>query len=71
MIAPPLYSSGIRRPTENAAIRAAARSPRRLPPVHVILADMVTAHAAGDRHGIRLCACLLVRATTPEATDEA
>ena len=65
MIAPPLYPSGIRRPTEAAAIRAAAGSPRPLPPIHTILADMVTAHAAGDQHGVNLCAHLVVRASEP------
>ncbi|MDW8807737.1 hypothetical protein P1P68_23860 [Streptomyces scabiei] len=53
----------VRRPTESAAIRAAGRSARPTPPSHLILADMVAAHRAGDQHGIHLCAHLLVRAT--------
>lgn len=53
----------IPRPTESAALRAAGRSPRPTPAPQNILADMVTAHAAGDRHGLNLCAHLLVRAT--------
>jgi len=56
----------IRRPTESAAIRAAGRSARPLPPSHLILADMVTAHRTGDQRGVNLCAHLLVRATTPD-----
>lgn len=56
----------IPRPTETAALRAAARSARPAPAPQLILADMVTAHRAGDRYGIRLCAHLLVRATTPD-----
>ncbi|WP_333736345.1 hypothetical protein [Streptomyces sp. IBSBF 2806] len=61
--------SRIARPTEVAAIRAAARSPRPLPPVHTILADMVTAHRTGDQHGINLCAHLAVRAAAPEVGE--
>jgi hypothetical protein len=66
VIAPPLYPSGIRRPTETAAIRAAVRSARPTPPVHLILADMLTAHRTGDQHGVNLCAHLAVRAAVPE-----
>ncbi|MDH6432615.1 hypothetical protein M2158_001092 [Streptomyces sp. SAI-144] len=51
----------VRRPTEDAAITAASRSPRQLPPAEAILADLVVAQHAGDRHGVRLCAALLVR----------
>lgn len=46
----------VRRPTECAAIAAAARSGRRLPPIQTILADLLTANACGDRHGVNLCA---------------
>lgn len=53
----------ISRPTEVAAIRAAARSPRQSPAPHLIFADMVTAQRAGDQHGVNLCAHRLVRAT--------
>lgn len=69
MIAPPLYPSGIRRPTERAAVEAAARSARPTPAPQTILADLVTAHRAGDRYGIRLCAHLLVRASEPEVGE--
>ncbi len=58
--------SRIARPTEVAAIRAAARSARPNLTPQTILADMVTAHRTEDRYGIRLCAHLLVRATTPD-----
>lgn len=51
----------MRRPTEDAAIAAASRAPRQLPPVEAILSDLVAAQNAGDRHGVRLCAALLVR----------
>jgi hypothetical protein len=59
----------IARPTEHAAIRAAGRSARPTPPVHTILADMVTAHRAGDQHGVNLCAHRLVRAAAPEVGE--
>ncbi|WP_264929724.1 hypothetical protein [Streptomyces sp. A012304] len=59
------------RPTETAAIRAAALSARPIPPVHTILADMVTAHRAGDQHGVNLCAHLAVRAAAPTEVGEA
>jgi hypothetical protein len=61
--------SRIARPTEVAAIRAAARSGRRLPPVHTILADLVAAHRTGDQHGVNLCAHLAVRAAAPEVGE--
>lgn len=51
----------VRRPTEAAALRAAARSARPFPPVPVILADLLAAHLRGDRHGANLCAHLVVR----------
>ncbi|MEU1556795.1 hypothetical protein ABZ517_29410 [Streptomyces scabiei] len=61
--------SRIARPTETAAVRAAARSARSLPPVHTILADMVAAHRTGDQHGVNLCAHLVVRAAAPEVGE--
>lgn len=69
MIAPPLYPSGIRRPTENAAIRAAARSARPLPPVPALLAALLVAHERRDQHGVNLCAHLVVRASEPEVGE--
>jgi hypothetical protein len=52
----------VRRPTEEAAIYAASREARALPPIHVILADLLAANRAGDRHGANLCAHLAARA---------
>ncbi|MEW2272156.1 hypothetical protein [Streptomyces griseofuscus] len=46
--------SYIRRPTEAAALRAAARSARPLPPVEALFAHLVVADAARDRHGSNL-----------------
>lgn len=57
-----MSTSLVRRPTEGAAIAAVSRSPRTLPPVAVILADLLAASARGDRHGANLCAHLAVRA---------
>lgn len=59
----------VRRPTEAAALRAAARSARPAPPIHLILADMVTAHRTGDQHGVNLCAHLAARAAAPEVGE--
>ncbi|MEW2083496.1 hypothetical protein [Streptomyces sp. NPDC005283] len=44
----------VRRPTENAAIRAADRSERPLPPVQVLFADLITSYAIKDRRGLNL-----------------
>lgn len=52
----------VRRPTEDAAIRAASRSARELPPIQVILAGLLTANRAGDRRGVNLAAHLAARA---------
>lgn len=49
------------RPTEYAAIRACERSPRPIPSVPAILADLITANRTGDRHGVNLCAHLVAR----------
>ncbi|MFK0154644.1 hypothetical protein ACIQVK_21535 [Streptomyces sp. NPDC090493] len=57
--------SYIPRPTERAALAAAARSARPTPDPHLIFADMVTAHRADDQHGVNLCAHRLVRAAEP------
>lgn len=54
----------VRRPTENAAIRAACRSPRHLPPVTSLLAALIEANDRRDREGICLAAHLVVRAAT-------
>ena len=46
----------IPRPTEAAAIRAADLVQRVLPPIQVVLADLLAANRLGDRHGVNLCA---------------
>ncbi|WP_369222456.1 hypothetical protein AB5J52_14060 [Streptomyces sp. R39] len=51
----------VRRPTEDAALAAASRTPRTLPPVEALLDALAIAHRGGDREGVRLCAALLVR----------
>lgn len=60
----------VRRPTEHAAIRAACRSARPLPPIQTILADLITANRAGDRHGVNLAAHRAVRAAAPEVGEQ-
>ena len=51
----------IPRPTEAAAIRAAALGSRPVPPIQVVLADLLAANQLGDRHGVNLCAHRAVR----------
>ncbi|MFF0076562.1 hypothetical protein OG337_14860 [[Kitasatospora] papulosa] len=51
----------VRRPTEEAAVRAASREVRPLPPVSVLLADLISANRCGDRHGVNLLAHRAVR----------
>ncbi|MFF5919574.1 hypothetical protein ACFY8C_14630 [Streptomyces flavochromogenes] len=46
----------IPRPTEAAAIRAADHRPRGIPPIQVVLADLLAANELGDRRGVNLCA---------------
>lgn len=46
----------IPRPTEAAAIRAVDCRTRVIPPIQVVLADLLTANQLGDRHGVNLCA---------------
>ncbi|MFE1127731.1 hypothetical protein ACFXIY_10795 [Streptomyces albidoflavus] len=58
-----------RRPTEAAAIAAAARSPRPLPALARLLAELVTANALGDRHGVNLLAHRTVRAVLGEVGE--
>jgi hypothetical protein len=62
--------SYIRRPTESAAIRAAARSARRLPPIPSLLAALLVAHERRDREGVQLAAHLVVRAAAPMEVGE-
>ncbi|MFJ8309792.1 MULTISPECIES: hypothetical protein [unclassified Streptomyces] len=60
----------IRRPTEHAAIRAACRSPRQLPPVEVLLDRLVLAYRAKDRKGFCLAAHHAVRAALNEVGEQ-
>jgi len=57
------------RPTEHAAIRAACRSARPLPPVDMLLDHLLTAHKSGDRAGVCLCAHRAVRAALKEVGE--
>lgn len=59
----------IARPTEHAAIRAACRTPRRLPPVPSLMAALVEAIDRRDREGTCLAAHLVVRAAAPEVCE--
>ncbi|NGO43771.1 hypothetical protein [Streptomyces ureilyticus] len=51
----------IARPTESAAIRAAGRSARPLPPVEALFAHLVITNAARDRHGSNLIGHAIAR----------
>ncbi|MEU3204272.1 hypothetical protein ABZ702_10380 [Streptomyces cyaneofuscatus] len=44
----------VRRPTENAALRALDRAPRPCPEYPALFAGLVAATAARDRHGVNL-----------------
>ncbi|MEU9581058.1 hypothetical protein [Streptomyces chilikensis] len=57
------------RPTERAALAAAARSARPAPPIQMILADLLAANSLGDRHGVNLAAHRAVRAVCPEVGE--
>lgn len=61
--------SYIPRPTEHAAIRAACRSARRLPPVEYLLDALVIARRAGDHEGMTLAAHRAVRRAAPEVGE--
>ncbi|MDX3747475.1 hypothetical protein [Streptomyces sp. AK08-02] len=61
--------SRIARPTEHAAIRAACRTPRRLPPVPALMAALLVAHERRDREGVILSAHLVVRAAEPKVGE--
>jgi len=52
----------VRRPTEGAALEAASRSPRPLPPLGRILDLLIAAQATDDRYGARHFDHLLDRA---------
>lgn len=51
----------VRRPTERAAIAAACRSARPLPPIHALFAHLVVTNAVGDRHGSNLLGHAIAR----------
>ncbi|MGV9275952.1 hypothetical protein [Streptomyces griseosporeus] len=56
----------VRRPTERAAIHAAHRSARPLPPVPALMAALLAASERRDREGVCLAAHRAVRAAAPE-----
>ena len=59
----------VRRPTEHAAIRAAGRSARPLPPVDCLLEALVIARRFDDREGMTLAAHRAVRRGAPEVGE--
>lgn len=61
--------SYIARPTERAALAAAARSARPLPPVPALMAALLDANERGDREAVTLCAHRVVRAAAPEVGE--
>ena len=61
--------SYIPRPTEHAAIRAACRSARPLPPVPALMAALLDANERRDREGVTLAAHRVVRAAAPEVGE--
>ncbi|MER5211976.1 hypothetical protein ABT063_15685 [Streptomyces sp. NPDC002838] len=60
----------VRRPTEHAAIRAAARSARPLPSVPALMAALLDANERRDREGTTLAAHRVVRAAAPKELGE-
>ncbi|MEU8031318.1 hypothetical protein AB0C13_22205 [Streptomyces sp. NPDC049099] len=60
----------VRRPTEVAAIRAAARPARPLPSVPALLAALLVANDRGDREAVTLCAHRVVRASDPKVGEQ-
>lgn len=57
------------RPTERAAIRAACRSTRPLPPVPALMAALIEANDRRDREAVCLAAHRVVRAAAPEVGE--
>lgn len=55
----------IRRPTENAALRAVCRSARPAPSVPALMAALIEANDRRDREGVCLAAHRVVRAAAP------
>ena len=58
----------VHRPTEHAAIAAACRSARPLPPVEALFAHLVITNALGDRHGANLLGHAIARRYHPVST---
>lgn len=56
-----MSASTVRRPTEDAALHAASRSFRPLPPIPALFAGLVTAQVIGDRQGENLFAHAIAR----------
>lgn len=52
----------VRRPTEHAALRSLGRTARPLPSVPALMAALIIANRAADRHGANLAAHRVVRA---------
>lgn len=61
----------VRRPTEQAALAAAARSARPTPSVPALMIALLEANERRDREGTVLCAHRIVRAAAPETIHEA
>ncbi|WP_330347515.1 hypothetical protein [Streptomyces sp. NBC_00582] len=59
----------VRRPTEQAALRAVCRSARPLPPVPALMAALVDAVDRRDLEGTCLAAHRVVRAAAPEVGE--
>lgn len=57
------------RPTENAALRSVGRRPRAYPSVPALMAALILANRASDRHGANLAAHRVVR-VAEGVTDE-
>jgi hypothetical protein len=60
----------IRRPTENAALRAVDRSARPLPSVPALLAALIEANDRKDRAAVCLCAHRTVRSALLEVGEQ-
>lgn len=51
----------VRRPTESAALRSLGQSARPLPSIPALMAALIIANRASDRHGANLAAHRVVR----------
>ena len=61
--------SRIARPTERAALSAAARSARPTPPVPALMAALLDCVERRDLEAVTLCAHRIVRAAAPEVGE--